>query len=184
MYLIDVTGTIREISKASPVIEERRMFNGSLRKDIEVTSNKTIKPNGVYFKYKTNDIFNNNLYVGNLKAEDVKSIMNDLKVNGVADISGFTYQKARLGKDFDLDNGKSNPYWAENCPVCLSGFRGVDSSEIFHSDPALGKMTDEELRRTVYELGDYTMQQLGNMSREELLDEYDMVSIEEEGLDE
>jgi hypothetical protein len=186
MYLIDVKGTMREILEASPMIEERRLFNGRLIKDIEVTSNNTIKPNGICFKYKTKDIFNNSLYIGNLKVEDVEGIMYDLKTNKVADVSGLTYQKVRFGKDFIFDNGASIPYYIENYTIFpRNNFSPIlDEDNVIEKDSAIDKMTDEELRQTIYELGDYTMQQLGNMNRNALLDEYDMLNIEGEGLDE
>jgi hypothetical protein len=112
--------------------------------------------------------------------------MYDLKTNKVADVSGLTYQKVRFGKDFIFDNGASTPYYIENYTIFpRNNFSPIlDEDNVIEKDSAIDKMTDEELRQTIYELGDYTMQQLGNMNRNALLDEYDMLNIEGEGLDE
>lgn len=199
MRLIDSRGAVKDIVEALPVIEARRIFNLEEKADIEICKDVSVKPNGIYFTFAEKDPSTREMglmgdtalamRVGNLKPKVAEKILSDLARNGVADISGFPYQERKMHeKDYIFDNGESAAYCSYYYDPFEAGFVVPNSYKqkamgIYPKEECSGEdlsnLSDEELRKTIYDLGDYTFKELGAMSREELEEEYNNLEVEE-----
>lgn len=98
MLLRDSRGALRTVTEVIPAVERREVFNGKKRYLLERCASVSVKPNALVF---TLDDGSNNpmvlsqskLLIGNLKTEVAEGIIRDLMEKGVADISGFRFQK-------------------------------------------------------------------------------------------
>lgn len=192
MRLKDFRGAIRTVVEATPVIEERRVFNGTRRVTSEPCRDASVKPNAVVFTFKDEQSpcfgvpAGMKLFIGNLKSSEAERILSDLATKGYADISDLKYQKKKIVPEQQVfDNGKSGAYYCDTfCGFASDNRFGVD---IFNTaeyedddsdDSDISGLSDEMLRQTLYELGDYTFLELGQMTREELEEEYEKVEVD------
>jgi hypothetical protein len=200
MLLKDKNGSINELSSVTPIIEERRIFNNTSRKLIEPVAN--IKDaNGIVLELKQQQGFggfNQKILIGNLENAKVTELINSTTSNGVLDISGLDFQVKRTPQqlEYNFDNGKSKPYYLQTClpfENCMNGISGgLFQSSGVYSAPCLGiedddgfdeewtdttdGMSDDEIRRELYDKGCYSFKDLALMEREKLESEYRKMS--------
>ena len=91
-------------------------FNGDDIRLCQVAKDKAQAVKGVYLT-KSIDGFgmaSENIFIGNLKSEKVKEIMNELLTQGYVDLSALQYQPPATGeKLFDFDDGQTLPYYVD-----------------------------------------------------------------------
>lgn len=196
MRIRDNRGAVREVEQVIAAVEERRVFNGTRRRMLEPVTNMSVKPNALVFIFKdTNPVgmgclpfpmsmgLDGKLLVGNLKSEVADRILADLTELGYADISDLGYQKEKLVVErYKFDNGASGAYCYTGYGIFQTSMPGCGAVNVFETEcpdeadedekEDLSKFSDEGLREVLYELADYTFLQLGQMSREELENEY------------
>ena len=116
MRVLTPKGKILKIGKAEQVVEARVHFNGDDIRLCQVAKDKAQSVNGVYLT-KSIDGFgmaSENIFIGNLKSEKVKEIMNELLTQGYVDLSALQYQPPATGeKLFDFDDGQTLPYYVD-----------------------------------------------------------------------
>lgn len=185
MKLRDYDGRVIRIIEAIPMIEHRFMFNGSMRRLLEPCK-VGIKANAIVFARDPADLFAYDDYthilVGNIKGGAVESLLTALIEKDFLDISGVPYQQEReCIMDYVLD-GKY-PYYAKITSIydnTASITYEVAKHKTRDALEELAGFTDEELRKTIYDLTDFSMLELGLMSREELEEAYDNIEIQTE----
>lgn len=122
MRLKDIDGSVFEIFKACPVVENRIDFNKKIKRLIEY-AREGVKPNAILFEKKRVNsglAFDNNIeiLVGNLSACTVEEILNSLNKNGYADISNLNYQEPMPSVyNYKFDNGNSEAYHVKGCNI-------------------------------------------------------------------
>ncbi len=139
-----------------------------------------------------------NIFIGNLQNEVLMEFVDTLTSTGVIDITKLEFQPKKqtlcMPEDFVFDYGKSSPYITSGCVGFNNQFNdftnvgaiqntsgGVDAtcdSDSGHKED-LSSFSDEDLRKILLELADYTFLELGQMSRDELESEYDRLEVEE-----
>lgn len=194
MLLKDNKGALRTVVEVIPAVEKREVFNGKKRFLLERCADASVKPNALAFEFEDNSdssmmmtVSQPKLLIGNLKSEVAESIISDMMKNGVADLSGFKYQKETPAINMaKFDNGATLPYITENfisftddnifssCPAARVPFCNTEyfEDEEGDDDVDLSVYSDEDLRRMIYESGDITMPTLVAMSREALEEKY------------
>lgn len=193
MLLRDNRGALRTVTEVIPAVEKREVFNGEKRCILERCSSAAVKPNAVAFVFDNGMsspmmMPQSKLLIGNLKTEDAERIISDMMSNGVADLSGFKFQKRiPLFEMAKFDNGASMPYVMENFnnfsnedmpmgfPIGnrFCGTPALDGeTENGDDDADLSGYSDEELRRMIYESEDVTITELAAMDRAELEEKY------------
>lgn len=193
MLLRDNRGALRTVTEVIPAVEKREVFNGEKRCFLERCASTAVKPNAVVFRFDGDDDINSmmisrtKLLIGNLKSEVAESIISDLMKNGVADISGFKFQKKTpIFEMAKFDNGATMPYVMENfnnfsnenIPIGFPignrfcGTPAFDDEAEGDDDADLSGYSDEELRRMIYESDDVTITELAAMERAELEEKY------------
>lgn len=203
MRLRDYCGAVRIVTDVTPAVEERRVFNGSKRRILEPQKNPSVKPNALVFSFDNQDMSGFDfrlgggwkLLVGNLDSAVVDKILSDLAEKDYADISGLKFQQEKFNPDeYVFDEGKSDPYYYMGFGVYQVGAQNVFSmnnpafsvcpnvsNEPFDMEDDdnndISSFSDEALRETLHELGDYTFLQLGQMSRAELEEEYEKQEV-------
>lgn len=209
MRLRDYNGAVKDVVEVVPAIEERRTFNGTKRRRIEPCKDASVKPNALVFTFKNSNTgsmpfgmgmgSDQNMLVGNLKAETAEQILTDLTEKGYADISVLSYQETKtftVPEQYKLDNGVSGAYYYTGWGIfqtpgavgAVGAFQPIvdDESEEDLSDEQdsvfngndISKLNDENLRAVLYDWGDYTFLQLGQMGREKLEEEYERLGVE------
>ena len=131
------------------------------------------------------------LLIGNLDSGVVEKILSDLAEKDYADISGLKFQQKKFNPDeYVFDDAKSAPYYYMGFNVCQNSMSDIfgTSNPAFSSGPNgvndlldeedgdnndISSFSDEALRETLHDLGDYTFLQLGQMNRAELEEEYE-----------
>lgn len=186
MNIITPTGTLIEVSKVEPIVEKRVQFNGSEVRLCQVAKDLKQTITGLYITSEADaSVFcaSTNFLVANLKPSLAEEILRNLLSEGYYDFSTLDYQlkPTALGQ-YVYDTGASKPYYIEGMllnaynparsfdfPVSgvTCSVAGVDDNLENVSD-----MSDEELRATIYEEGDFSMKTLVDMDREELEAEY------------
>lgn len=185
MKLRSYDGSVVRITEAIPMIEHRFMFNGSMRKMLEPCK-VGVKANAIAFARDPADLFAYDDYthilVSNIKDGVVESLLTALIEKDFVDISGVPYQQEReCIMDYVLD-GKY-PYYAKITSIYdNTGSIAYDCNPHQSRDSLeeLVGFTDEELRKTIYDLTDFSMLELGLMSREELEEAYANIEIQTE----
>lgn len=194
MLLRDNRGALRTVTEVIPAVEKRETFNGKKRYLMERCASASVKPNALVFALNTGGnspmgVPQSRLLIGNLKTGDAEGIIRDMVEHGVADISGFRFQKeSPVFNMSKFDNGTSQPYAVENfgCFTNESIFGGCSVGNDFgHPVPVvydsgwkdteeddLSCYSDEELRRMIYESDDVTVTELAAMERAELEERY------------
>jgi hypothetical protein len=220
MRLKSYDGSVCNISWAKPAIEKRETFNGRTRRDFEICSNHKIKGNGLVFCVDPTqnvgmslDSNANYIVIGNISAEFIDKILDDLLVNGYADVSQLDYQTGQvMPENYKFDSGVGQPYgfktnmlWgvafnpayngcvtspiSDNIEAMPLSMRDIDNTEDtedgYETNSAddeedLSKFTNEDLRRTIYDFGKFTMVELGAMSRDELIEAYNDIDVPNE----
>jgi hypothetical protein len=214
MRLKSYDGSVCNISWVKPAIEKRETFNGRTRRDFEICSNSKIKANGLVFCVDpiqntgmSLDGNNNYIVIGNISAEFIDKVVNELLTDGYADVSKLDYQPEQIMPErFKFDAGVGQPYgyktnmlWgvAFNNALdgCLTnpipGNSGLDPLETDDTEDAyetnsaddyedLSSFTDEELRRTLYDFGNFQMSELAAMTRDELVQTYNDIEVPNE----
>lgn len=203
MRLRDYCGAVRIVTDVTPAVEERRVFNGSKRRILEPQKNPSVKPNALVFSFGNQDMSGFDfqydsgwkLLIGNLDSGVVEKILSDLAEKDYADISGLKFQQEKFNSDeYVFDDAKSAPYYymgfnvyqngtpnifGMNNPAfssCPNGVNDLLDEEDGDNDD-ISSFSDEALRETLHELGDYTFLQLGQMSRAELEEEYEKQEV-------
>jgi hypothetical protein len=220
MRLKSFDGSVCNISWVKPAIEKRETFNGRTRRDFEICSNSKIKGNGLVICVDpvqntgmSLDGNNNYIVIGNISAEFIDKVVNELLTNGYADVSQLDYQPEQIMPErFKFDAGVGQPYGYKTNMLwgvafdhayngCLTnpipGNSGIDPLETddtediedtedgYETNSAddeedLSKFTNEDLRRTIYDFGKFTMVELGAMCREELIQAYNDIDVPSE----
>lgn len=194
MLLRDNKGALRTVTEVKPAVERREVFNGKKRYLLEHCASVSVKPNALVFILDDGSnnpmvLSQSKLLIGNLKTEVAEGIIRDLMEKGVADISGFRFQKESPAFNLaKFDNGTSLPYIMDN-------FISFTNEDIFASNSMrscfgqpvpivydddgdggeeddLSCYSDEELRRMIYESDDVTIMELAAMDRAELEEKY------------
>ena len=134
--IITPRGEMWEVKRAVAVCEMRQKFNGRLNRKIEIAKDLSCNPTGLCLQLDVNGTgfatFGQELFIGNLKSEEVQEILRKLLKEGYFDFSELEYQKADLYKETVFDEGKSKPYTsdyvAEPYPslLCMGSF-GFDT---------------------------------------------------------
>lgn len=200
MRLRDYCGAVRIVTDVTPAVEERRVFNGSKRRILEPQNNPSVKPNALVFSFDNQGMSGFGfgcsngwqLLIGNLSSEEVEKILSDLAEKDYADISGLKFQQKKINSDeYVFDDAKSAPYYymgfnvyqngtpnifGTNFSSCPNGVNDLLDEEDGDSDD-ISSFSDEALRETLHELGDYTFLQLGQMNRAELEEEYEKQEV-------
>lgn len=120
MRVITPKGVLREVAEIVPVCEARYKFNGEQRRRVEIANNlyQSI-PTGLVLRFQVHPfalgtgIDNGELFVGNLRTEQVADIQRELMSRGYFDFSTLVYQKAEWLKDTCYDQGSSMPYTSD-----------------------------------------------------------------------
>lgn len=188
------------VTKVEPVVEKRLHFNGSDIRLCEVAKGTRQKITGLYLTADEKNLFpfaSGNLLVCNLKPDLAESILRELLSVGYWDFSSLDYQTLEdPTKRYKYDGGASKPYYVDDCTLQMyqptnafhggAPFGGMPSDGCKMAEGAdeddegedLSDMTDEELRRAIYERKDTAMLRLGRMDREELEKEYKEIERE------
>lgn len=186
MNIITPTGTLIEVVKVEPIVEERVQFNGSEVRLCQVAKDLKQNITGLYITSEVdNSVFceATNFLVANLKPSLAEEILQNLLSDGYYDFSTLDYQLKPTGLgQYVYDTGASKPYHIEGMllnaynPARSFDFpvRGVTCDKPWIDDDLedISNMSDEELRATIYEEGDISMKTLVDMDREELETEY------------
>lgn len=186
MKILTPTGSLIEVAKVEPIVEERVQFNGSEVRLCQVAKDSKQNITGLYITSEADDsVFcaSTSILVANLKPSLAEEIMQKLLSDGYYDFSALDYQAKPAGiKDYVYNAGVSKPYHLEglllNACSPASSFdfpvRGLTYNEPGVDDDLedISGMSDEVLRATIYELEDIPMKTLVDMSREELEAEY------------
>lgn len=184
--ILTPTGSLIEVAKVEPIVEERVQFNGSEVRLCQIAKDSKQNITGLYITSETDDsVFcaSTNILVANLKPSLAEEIMQKLLSDGYYDFSALDYQAEPAGlKDYVYDTGVSKPYHLEGlllnaCSPARSfdfPVKGIISSDSGVADDLddIKDMPDEILRATIYELEDIPMRTLADMNREELEAEY------------
>lgn len=183
MKIRSYDGSVVRITEAIPMIEHRFLFNGSMRRVLEPCK-VGIKANAIAFARDPADLFAYDDYthilVGNIKDGAVESLLNDLAEKDFADISKLPYQQEReCIMDYKLDG--EYPYYAKITSIYdNTASIAYDTASHKNSLEELAQFGDEELRKIIYDLTEFSMLELGQMSRAELEEAYDNIEIEED----
>ena len=186
MKILTPTGSLIEVAKVEPIVEERVQFNGSEVRLCQVAKDSKQNITGLYITSEADDsVFcaSTSILVANLKPSLAEEIMQKLLSDGYYDFSALDYQAKPAGiKDYVYNAGASKPYHLEGlllnaCSPAKSfdfPIRGVTTNDSGVDDDLedIRGMSDEILRATIYELEDIPMKTLADMSREELEAEY------------
>lgn len=185
MKIKDKNGAVINITSAVPSVELRVKYNNRTRRAVE-PAERGVTPNAIVFNSDTNcmSAFGSTpaIMVGNLSKECVDSILNKLLSEGYADLSTLEYQKKERFNaiEYAFDKGESGAYWISAFGVFQNNFSQTGMAMDIFATPQvedesedLSHFSDEELRQTIYDLKDTTMLELGQMSREELEEEYE-----------
>ncbi len=186
MKILTPTGSLIEVAKVEPIVEERVQFNGSEVRLCQVAKDSKQNITGLYITSEADDsVFcaSTSILVANLKPSLAEEIMQKLLSDGYYDFSALDYQAKPAGiKDYVYNAGVSKPYHLEglllNACSPASSFdfpvRGLTYNEPGVDDDLedISGMSDEVLRATIYELEDIPMKTLADMNREELEAEY------------
>lgn len=184
--ILTPTGSLIEVAKVEPIVEERVQFNGSEVRLCQIAKDSKQNITGLYITSETDDsVFcaSTNILVANLKPSLAEEIMQKLLSDGYYDFSALDYQAEPAGiKDYVYDTGVSKPYYVEGLPLHMYSparsfdfpVKGITSSDSGVADDLddIKDMPDEILRATIYELEDIPMRTLADMNREELEAEY------------
>lgn len=196
MRLKSFDGKIVTVAKVIPAVEMRVKFNNHMFRMLEECK-AGVEPNALIFSTDaasnpfntTPDIFatssmccgmGNNIFIGNLKTEVAKGILDDLLKKEYADISGLKYQKEEFDSSRNVfDNGKSAAY-INGCFSFNHNFSGVDNCNYSYTpndceEAGVDDLDDEELREYIYNTGGYTIKELGDMERAELEQRYAVI---------
>lgn len=189
MRLKSFDGKIVTVAKVIPAVEMRVKFNNHMFRMLEECK-AGVEPNALVFSMDAaNAPFNttpsifatssmscgmgNNIFIGNLKTEVAKGILDDLLKKEYADISGLKYQKEEFDSSRNVfDNGKSAVY-INGCFSFNHNFSGIDNCNYSYTpsdceEAELDDLDDEDLRAYIYNTGNYTIKELGDMERVEL----------------
>lgn len=116
MEIRDNVGAVKTILSAVPAVEERRVFNGNVRRNFEPCRVNGVEANAVIFYAENGVGFHGctaQFAICNLTSDSVDYILTELLQKGAVDLSVYKYQPK---KDFDekyiFDNGKSRAYWS------------------------------------------------------------------------
>ncbi|MDE5909316.1 MAG: hypothetical protein K2H52_11335 [Lachnospiraceae bacterium] len=141
MQVLTPRGVLREVQKAVPICETRIDFNGRNKKFLEVAKDMEVSPTaiGLVFRNYQNNIcfppYENELFIGNLKTEEVKKIQQKLLSEGYYDFSRLSYQKAKIFEKTVFDSGRTSPYTSDFTSGIMSleaiGIRTISPSDIF-----------------------------------------------------
>lgn len=186
MKILTPTGSLIEVAKVEPIVEERVQFNGSEVRLCQVAKDSKQNITGLYITSEADDsVFcaSTSILVANLKPSLAEEIMQKLLSDGYYDFSALDYQAKPAGiKDYVYNAGVSKPYHLEglllNACSPASSFdfpvRGLTYNEPGVDDDLedISGMSDEVLRATIYELEDIPRKTLADMNREELETEY------------
>lgn len=186
MKILTPTGSLIEVAKVEPIVEERVQFNGSEVRLCQVAKDSKQNITGLYITSEADDsVFcaSTSILVANLKPSLAEEIMQKLLSDGYYDFSALDYQAKPAGiKDYVYNAGASKPYHLEGlllnaCSPAKSfdfPVRGLTYNEPGVDDDLedISGMSDEVLRATIYELEDIPMKTLADMNREELEAEY------------
>lgn len=115
MRILTPKGVLREAVKAVPVCEARIVFNGKTKRAVEAAKDMDSEPTALSLIFEQNAIpfvprLEPELFIGNLKPEAVKEIMQKLLSDGSYDFSGLNYQKAETIEKTVFDKGATAPY--------------------------------------------------------------------------
>ncbi len=182
MKILTPTGSLIEVAKVEPIVEERVQFNGSEVRLCQIAKDSKQNITGLYITSETDDsVFcaSTSILVANLKPSVAEEIMQRLLSDGYYDFSALDYQAKPAGiKDYVYNAGASKPYHLEGlllnaCSPAKSfdfPIRGVTTNDSGVADDLdnIRDMPDEELRVLIYGFGGYTMKTLGDMDRDAL----------------
>lgn len=112
--IITPRGEMWEVKRAVAVCEMRQKFNGRLNRKIEIAKDLSCNPTGLCLQLDVNGTgfatFGQELFIGNLKSEEVQEILRKLLKEGYFDFSELEYQKENMVEKTTFDAGKSKPY--------------------------------------------------------------------------
>jgi hypothetical protein len=203
MLIKDKNGSIKELSSITPIVEWRGRFNGTSRKLIEPAGN--IKDaNGIVFELREQQgmgCFSQKILVGNLKNAKVTELLDSAVNKGVVDISVIDFQVKKSPQQFGFkfDKGVSSPYYLQTFTPFENSMNNNNGGGLFQSgdifaDPCLGieeddgfdeewtdtetvDMSDDEIRRELYDKGCYSFKDLARMERDALEIEYNKIVL-------
>lgn len=184
--ILTPTGSLIEVAKVEPIVEERVQFNGSEVRLCQIAKDLKQNITGLYLSGVADDsVFcpSTNILVANLKPSLTEEILQNLLSDGYYDFSALDYQLKPTGLgNYVYDTGASKPYHLEGlllnaCSPAESfdfPVRGVtcNNSGVDDDLDGIKDMSDEELRLIIYGFGGYTMKTLGDMDRDALEDAY------------
>lgn len=183
MRVRNYDGRVIRITEAIPMIEHRFMFNGSMRRVLEPCK-AGVKANAIAFARDPADLFAYDDYthilVGNIKDGVAESLLAALAEKDFIDMYGVPYQQERKCiMDYKLDG--EYPYYARITSI-YDNTASITYETASHKNSLeeLAQFGDEELRKIIYDLTDFSMLELGQMSREELEEAYDNIETEED----
>lgn len=117
MRIRDNLGEVRRILSASPAVEERRVFNGKVRRNFEPCKTNGVEANAVIFFADNGHVLSGStaqFAICNLTPESVEHILAELLQKGAVDLSVLKYQpKKPSDGEHIFDNGKSAAYWSD-----------------------------------------------------------------------
>lgn len=151
MRVMMPNGTLVTVEKAIPVNELRISFNGREMRLCE-RATEIGCANGISFLTRIHDncgMPTEDTFIGNLRNESVREVLESLVRDGYVDLSGLKLQKARLmaiASDFKFDNGESGAYLLQGyeaaCFTAVPGyppFMGMGGAI-----PTMSKVEDAE----------------------------------------
>lgn len=121
MRIITPTGKVVNVCKVEPYVEVGFQINGVCSRETRPAKNMSFKPTALNISIDThvNPLMTQTVYIGNLPAEKVQQIIEDLCVSGFYDFTKMEYQQDTY-KKIIIDNGVSRPYFIENMIVDLT----------------------------------------------------------------
>lgn len=118
LRIITPKGVLREVSQIKPVCETRVQINRKTRRLVTVADDLYLsKPTGLALRFQlyplTEDGCTKELFIGNLKPEQVADIQKAILTQGYFDFSALTYQDVEKLENTVFDQGSSLPYTSD-----------------------------------------------------------------------
>lgn len=115
MRIVTPTGKVVNVCKVEPYVEVGFQINGVYSRETRPAKNMSFKPTALNISIDNhvNVLMTQTVYIGNLPAEKVQQIIEELCVSGYYDFSKMKYQQDIYNKTV-IDNGVSRPYFIEN----------------------------------------------------------------------
>lgn len=162
MRVLTPNGTLIEVEKAEPIVEERIHFNGSDLRLCQIAKDGGQPVSGIFFTLKNAtgiafDFMSDRFLVGNLSTEAVKKFMGSLVKDGYCDFSQIDFQKEISADNKPVfDNGKTLPYYCggsiahtyspkpANMDFKINGVASMDAGVLSMQDDVLDILSDEK----------------------------------------